>query len=128
MKISPVPNAPVLFHPVLDTTNQGYGAKNSEPEQQTDLSLGHHGQNGAVPLTIFHGTADQTVSFENAERFTRLMAEAGNACVLVPFADKNHGFFNGKFSRPSSTGVDYEHTMRGTIEFLTKHGYLGDKR
>ncbi len=48
--------------------------------------------------------------------------------MLVPFAGKDHGFFNGKFFRPANTGLDYEQTMKGTVEFLTRHGYLGDKR
>jgi len=128
LKVSSTPNALVLFNPVLDTTAKGYGAKNFNPEQQTDLSPCHHVQKGTVPTIIFHGTADQTVPFENAERFTRLMIDAGNTCVLVPFTGKDHGFFNGKFFRPSSDGTDYAQTITGTIEFLTKHGYLSNQR
>ena len=128
LKVSSTPNALVLFNPVLDTTAKGYGAKNFSPEQQTDLSPCHHVKKDTVPTIIFHGTADKTVPFENAERFTRLMIDAGNTCVLVPFAGKDHGFFNGNFFRPSNDGTDYAQTITGTIEFLTKHGYLSNKR
>jgi acetyl esterase/lipase len=128
LKISSAPNALILFNPVLDTTERGYGAKNFKPEQQTDLSPCHHVRPGIVPTIIFHGTADKTVPFENAERFTRLMIDAGNTCVLVPFAGKDHGFFNGKFFRPSNNGADYDLTMQRSVEFLTTHRYLGDKR
>jgi acetyl esterase/lipase len=83
---------------------------------------------GLPPTIIFHGTADTTVPFENAERFTRLMTAAGNLCVLVPFEGKGHGFFNGKLSRPSSDGVDYNLTVLRTIEFLTVRGYIAAKR
>jgi acetyl esterase/lipase len=127
-KISSVPNALILFNPVLDTTAQGYGAKSFKPGQQTDLSPCHHVRKGLGPTIIFHGTADTTVPFENAERFTRLMTAAGNLCVLVPFEGKGHGFFNGKLFRPASDGVDYNLTLRGTIEFLTAHGYVSTKR
>jgi acetyl esterase/lipase len=127
-KISSVPNALVLFNPVLDTTAQGYGAKNFKAEQQTDLSPCHRVRKGLGPTIIFHGTADTTVPFENAERFTRLMTAAGNLCVLVPFDGKGHGFFNGKLLRPASDEVDYNLTLQRTIEFLTAHGYIPAKR
>jgi acetyl esterase/lipase len=127
-KISSMPNALILFNPVLDTTEQGYGAKNFKPDQQTALSPSHHVRKGLPPTIIFHGTADTTVPFENAERFTRLMTAAGNPCTLVPFEGKGHGFFNGKLSRPSSDGVDYNLTVLRTIEFLTARGYIAAKR
>ncbi len=73
LKVSSIPNALVLFNPVLDTTEQGYGAKNFKPAQQTDLSPCHHVRRGLMPTIIFHGTADKTVPFENAERFARLL-------------------------------------------------------
>ncbi|MEY2880762.1 MAG: Carboxylesterase NlhH [Verrucomicrobiota bacterium] len=128
LKVSSLPNALVLFNPVLDTTERGYGAKSFKPEQQMALSPCHHVRKGLVPTIIFHGTADKTVPFENAERFTRLMTEAGNECVLVPFAGKDHGFFNGKFFRPSSDGADYDAIMKRTAEFLTAHGFQTARR
>ena len=122
--ISSVPNAMILFNPVLDTTDKGYGARNFNPEQQTEISPCHHVRKGIVPTLVFHGTADKTVPFENAERFTRLMKEAGNECVLVPFEGKDHGFFNGSFFRKGNGDADYEVTMQRSIEFLKAHGIL----
>lgn len=122
--VSSVPNAMILFNPVLDTTDKGYGAKSFKPEQQTTISPCHHVRKGIVPTLLFHGTADKTVPFENAERFTRLMKEAGNECVLVSFEGKDHGFFNGSFFRKSNGDADYEVTMQRSIEFLKAHGIL----
>ncbi len=127
-KISSVPNALVLFNPVLDTTAKGYGEKSFTPAQQMELSPCHHVRKGLVPTIIFHGTADKTVPFENAERFSRLMTEAGNTCLLVPFAGKDHGFFNATLFRKASDGIDYTAIMKRTAEFLTTHGFLGEKR
>ena len=124
LKISSAPNALVLFNPVLDTTGKGYGAKDFNPSQPTELSPAHHVRTGIPPTIVLHGTADKTVPYENAERFTRLMQEAGNDCVLVPFPGKDHGFFNGSFFRPQSDGKDFDLTMKHVIEFLTKHGCL----
>jgi len=43
---------------------------------------------------VFYGTQDKTVPPENAERFGKLMKEAENNCVLVPFEGRGHRFFN----------------------------------
>ena len=128
LKISSAPNALLLFNPVLDTTGQGFGAKNFSPAQQTELSPAHHVRKGIPPTIIFHGTADRTVPFENAERFTRVMKEAGNDCVLVPFPGKDHGFFNGSSFRPQSDDKDFDLTMKHGIDFLTKQGWLPVKK
>jgi len=125
--ISSVPNAMILFNPVIDTTEKGYGAARFKPEQRTMISPSHHVRKGIVPTLIFHGTADRTVPFENAQRFARLMKEAGNECVLVPFEGKDHGFFNGSFFRKSNGDADHDVTMKRSIEFLNEHGFLGVK-
>ena len=122
--ISSIPNAMVLFNPVLDTTANGYGAKNFQPEQQTDISPCHHVRKGVAPTIVFHGTSDKTVPFENAERFTKLMTEAGNECVLVPFEGKDHGFFNGSYFRKPNGDADHDLTMKHSIDFLRAHGIL----
>ena len=123
-EISSVPNAMVLFNPVIDTTAKGYGAQRFQKGKETELSPCHHVSKGIVPTIVFHGTADQTTPFENVERFTRLMKEAGNACVLVPFEGRRHGFFNGSFFRPRSNGVDYNESMQKTLSFLREQGML----
>lgn len=122
--ISSVPNAMILFNPVLDTTDKGYGAKSFKPHQQTEISPCHQVRKGIVPTILFHGTADRTVPFENAERFTKLMKDAGNDCVLVPFKGKDHGFFNGSFFSKGNDDADYDVTMKRSIEFLKAHGIL----
>lgn len=127
MAISSVPNAMILFNPVIDTTEKGYGAARFKPEQQTELSPCHHVRKCVVPTILFHGTTDHTVPFENAERFTRLMTEAGNECVLVPFEGKDHGFFNGSLFRKGNGDTDHDLIITRSTKFLTAHGFLSAK-
>ncbi len=92
-EIFSIPSAMVLFNPVLDTTESGYGAKKvgNRPEELSPL---HHIREDIPPTIIFHGTDDMTVPFNNARMFEQKMKEKGNQCILVSYEGKGHGFFN----------------------------------
>jgi len=116
--ISSVPNALVLFNPVIDTTEKGY-ASNTSPTDNTVLSPCHHVRPGLPPTYIVHGTADRTVPFENVDRFDRLMREAGNVCQLLAFEGRGHGFFNVPGFK-KGTKEDFTAIMEGAVAFLAK--------
>lgn len=123
--VSSTPNAMLLFNPVLDTTKAGYGAKRFAPDRRRELSPCHHVRAGIVPTLVLHGTADTTVPFENAERFVRLMKEAGADGRLEAFPGKGHGYFNSPHMRPKLKDLPtYQRTMDLTIDFLNSLRYL----
>jgi dipeptidyl aminopeptidase/acylaminoacyl peptidase len=107
---------------VVDTTETGYGLAKVGEERKTEISPVHHVRPGLPPTILFHGTADTTVPFENAERFTQLMIAAGNVCELVPFPKRNHGFFNGSAFRPGSNDVHFFATMEAALKFMEARG------
>ena len=119
LSVSPKPNALVLFNPVIDTTEKGYGASRLGGRART-LSPVHHVGAGAPPAIVFHGTADRTVPHENVERFRDAMRKAGARCELVSFEGKGHGFFNAG----RDGGAAYVATVRAADKFLASLGYL----
>ena len=123
LNISSVPNALVLFNPVLDTTKKGYGSGKMDG-RVTEISPNHHVKTGIPPTLIFHGDADTTVPFENAVRFDSLMKSAHNECKLIVAKGQSHGFFNGKFFRPKNDEKFFIETMYQTDIFLNNLGYL----
>lgn len=111
MRISSVPNALVLYNPVVNQRNRLISP------------MDHVGQD-LPPVIIFHGTADSRVPFRKVEQFTDLMQSRGNACILVPFEGRDHGFYNGSFFNPKNGDTDFYRVMDKSIEFLTRLGFL----
>ena len=84
------------------------------------ISPYHHIRRGAPPAIIFHGKADSTVPYRQAQAFDRKMREAGNRCVLEGYEGQTHGFFN--FGRGENEY--FQKTLKRADEFLVSLGYL----
>ena len=80
-EISSIPNALVLFNPVIDTTDKGYGSEKFTPETQTELSPCHHVRKRLPPIHIVHGTDDKTVPFEHVEHVEHPMRKKQATCA-----------------------------------------------
>ena len=126
LSISSIPNAVIGYNPVFDTTEKGYGHEKVKG-RETEISPCHQVKKGMPPMLHFHGKSDVTVPFENAERFTTLMKEAGNECELIAFEGANHGFFNGDFFRKGADNRYFNQCMYETDVFLARLGFLEGK-
>ena len=112
--VSAEPNALVLYYPVIDTSQEGYGnAKIGERWKQ--LSPAHNVRPGLPPTQVFHGTGDTTTPFKGAKTFHEEMRKAGNVCELVVNEGGVHGY-------PLVERAIYEDTLARTEAFLKQHG------
>jgi acetyl esterase len=127
LSISSVPNALVLFNPVLDVPE----IVDKLPKKvikalegrETEISPIHHLSEGSPPTIIFHGTADEAVPIHQATRFCETMKKYDNNCEVVPYEGLRHGFFNYyKGENPA-----FFSTMEKTEKFLISIGYLKDQ-
>ncbi len=121
LKVSSVPNATILFNPVLDTTEKGYGAEKVKGKE-TLISPQHHVREGIVPTIVMHGTKDTTVPYSNAEDFVAAMKRCGNRCELVTFEGVGHGFFNGAYFRARNGDDNFNRCMQSAIIFISTLG------
>ena len=118
LTISAKPMALILFNPVVDTGERGYGKEKLEG-RELELSPVNHITPGVPPTLIMHGKSDTTVPYENVVRFRELMKQKGNKCILVGYKNQKHGFFN--YNRSPEY---FKKTMQEAESFLEDKGLL----
>jgi acetyl esterase/lipase len=135
--ISAVPQAIVLYNPIVDCTDGTWWyavngpipkhAPASQPSQQLlekakTLSPLFNIRPGEPPAQIQHGLADHVVNPDQARRFADAMKAAGNRCDLILIPDIGHAFvLIGYKKTPAAVHVK---AMRDTDQFLSSLGIL----
>jgi acetyl esterase len=120
LSISCVPDALILFSPILDFSKKGVGrAKFPHKKMARQADLMKHLRRRLPPILIFHGTADRVVPYENTQRFRRKMWWRGNTCKVRPFETQGHGFFNFNVNPRL-----YELTISEADAFLVERKFL----
>ncbi|HBR93594.1 MAG TPA: alpha/beta hydrolase [Opitutae bacterium] len=109
------PDAVILFNPVIDTSEAGYGHAKLGSDWQT-LSPLHRVHSKMPPTLLFHGQADGTVPFAGARAFQASMLAHGNTCDFFPNQNGNHGYY-----RKSPV---YEETLDTVYAFALRQGLL----
>ena len=93
LSVSCVPNALILFNPVIDNGPGGYGFERIG-EKYKDFSPIHNIAKGAPPTLIFLGTKDHLIPVETAKYYQTVMQKVGSRCDLFLYEGAGHGFFN----------------------------------
>ncbi|TXD80056.1 alpha/beta hydrolase [Algoriphagus ratkowskyi] len=115
--ISPVPNALVLFNPVIDNGPGGYGYERIGDEFN-DFSPLHNIKAGAPPTLFLLGTKDNLVPVVTAQYYQMVMEKVGSRCDLILYENQPHGFFN------YPNFEYYQKTVQAADDFLQSLGYL----
>ena len=116
---SSMPNALVLFNPVIDTSELGFGYKRLG-DRYAEISPLEHVRPDLPPTLIMQGNADTTTPASGHREFERRMTKHGNRCRLMLYPGQKHGFFNP--GRGDGTG--FKNTTAAMTEFLEALGYL----
>lgn len=113
LKISSKPNALVLHNPVL---GEGFGKEFFDLHPEFSPIL--HVKKGWPPTILSNGTKDNTTPFQVAEKFTRLMKDAGNVCELITVKDADHSC-DWPVSNPN-----FLPTLQRMTEFLKEQKFI----
>ncbi len=112
--VSCIPQALVLFNPVFDNSENGYGFDRVKDYWQ-DFSPMHNLKKGTPPTTVFLGTEDNLIPVSTAEEYKRIMQANGDRCDLHLYEGQPHSFFNK---------AKYNETVAEMDAFLTSLGWL----
>ena len=118
--ISCVPNALVLYNPVIDNGPGGYGYERIS-EAYKEFSPLHNISRGAPPTIIFLGTEDKLIPVSTVEYYRTVMEKVGSRCEVKLYEGQAHGFFNYR------NFEYYKQTLTETDFFLQSLGYLNAK-
>lgn len=115
--ISCIPNALILFNPVIDNGPGGYGY-NRIGDAYKSFSPLHNIKKGAPPTIIFLGTNDRHIPVETALYYQKVMEKVKSRCELHLYKGQKHGFFNYQNFKY------YKRTLAEADNFLQSLGYL----
>tara|TARA_B100000809_G_scaffold19840_3_gene17494 strand:- start:19433 stop:22666 length:3234 start_codon:yes stop_codon:yes gene_type:complete len=117
LSISARPEALVLFNPVYDNSEKGYGYKKVKAYWQ-EISPMHNLSEQTPPTLVMLGSNDRLIPVATAEKYKTLMEAKGVRSDLHIYEGQKHGFFN--YSHPEH----YQKTVAAMDEFLVSLGYL----
>lgn len=120
LSVSCIPNALVLFNPVMDNGPGGYGYERIGSDYK-DFSPLHNIQNGAPPTIMFLGTEDKLIPVETAKYYQKIMQKVQGRCELVLYKRQGHGFFNYQNFKY------YKKTVKATDQFLQSLDYIQEQ-
>jgi acetyl esterase len=117
--VSSKPNALILFNPVYDNGEGGYGHSRVK-EWFPQISPAHNITKDDPPTIVFLGTKDELIPVKTAEKFKADMEKLGLKSELYLYKGQTHGFFN-----ESKGGTEnFLDSLRKTDAFLADLGYL----
>ena len=130
------PNALLLFNPVLDVSQNGYGHHRIVEELKAysgltwkDFSPINNIKPGLPPTMIVVGNHDKVLPEKTARAFEKKMKEAGNDCSLKIYPGGEHSFFNYGYAKkegypPSTKNRYFYEVLQQADNFLVNHGFL----
>jgi len=119
LEISCLPDALVLFNPVVDNGPNGYGY-NRVKAYWKDFSPLHNLDENFPPTIIFLGTKDSLIPVATAKKFKEIAESKGSRCDLFLYDGQKHGFFN--YSERHTPY--FLQTLLESDRFLTSLGFL----
>lgn len=123
LKVSPKPNAMVLFNPAMGFKDEKSYApiKQRVRAKVEDLMPLTYADQKQPPCIMLFGTEDPLL--DGAEAFLEISKKAGNDCSIVTYKGQGHSFFNKR----KNDAMYYNLTLADVDKFLVDLGWLAKK-
>ena len=120
LKNSCVPDALILYNPVIDNGPTGYGFNRVGDRFQEFSPLHNIGPATPPPTITFLGTEDALIPVETMRTFADAIRREGGRCDMHLYEQAAHGFFNQR----DWGNLRYFEVLRATDRFLGSLGWL----
>ncbi len=117
LNVSCIPNALLLFNPVIDCGPGGY-AYDRIGEAYKEFSPITNIKKTSPPTLLLLGTNDVVTSVETAKYYQHVMEKCDSRCDVKLYKNQEHGFFNYRHFKY------YKATLKEADLFLQSLGYL----
>ena len=126
--VSTIPNALVLFNPVVDNGPEGYGYDRGK-DYYKDFSPIHNISKLAPPTLFLLGTTDRIVPVSVAKEYKVKMNAIKKRCDVWLFEGQKHGFYNyvNLKKHSESNNYNYYKTIHLVDDFLQSIGFISGK-
>jgi acetyl esterase/lipase len=121
LKVECKPKALILFNPVIDNSDKGYGHDRVK-KYWKDFSPMHNIGKNPPPTLFLLGDHDKLVPVATAENYKAIMETNGGRCDLIIYKGAGHGFFN--YTKRGKKSPFYSKTIKAMDKFLISLGYL----
>ncbi len=115
LSVSCIPNALVLFSPVIDN-GQGGWSYDRVSSYYKDFSPLHNIRKGMPPVISFLGTKDSLIPVVTMQYFNDMINRVGTKSELYIYEGQGHGFFKSKEYFPD--------VMSKSVKFLGENGII----
>ncbi|WP_405607874.1 alpha/beta hydrolase [Polaribacter sp. Asnod1-A03] len=123
LTISSKANALVLYNPVIDNSEKGYGY-DRVGTRYLEISPMHNIKKGAPPTLFMLGSKDVLIPESTAYLYQDKMEAINSRCDVIIYDGQGHGFFN----QWKKEGLEYyKRTTIAADKFLQSIGYLKGK-
>jgi len=122
LAISPKATALVLFNPVIDNGEGGYGHERIG-DRYMEISPMHNITKKTPPTIFFLGDTDKHIPVATGKAYQAKMEAVGSRCELFIYKGQEHGFFN----KTKKKSKYYTETVFEADVFLESLGYLKGK-
>lgn len=119
LTISTKANALILYNPVIDNSEAGYGYERIG-ERYKEISPMHNIKQGAPPTLFMLGSKDHLIPVSTGKEYQARMQAVGSRCDLIIYEGVGHGFFNVK----KNDSKYHELTNQQSEQFLRSLGYI----
>ena len=115
LKINSKPMALVLFNPVIDNSEKGYGYSRVK-QYWKEYSPMHNINKNNLPVLFLIGDKDSLIPTSTAKKFKELIDKNGGSCKLIIYPGAGHGFFN--YVKKGKKSKYYPKTIEDMDKFM----------